>query len=101
MREIAESDWKIIRKIHAAALERFCERALNDIDSVRNDPERSFHQRFLGLYRAMQRCNKEISDVFDNPRRSMAFQQLFAVTEAEFAQLSQGTRDVITAFENF
>jgi hypothetical protein len=106
MREIDESDWKIIRKLHAAALERFCERVLNDIESVRADTEKSFHQRYLEIYRAMRKRDKEMALVFDNLRRSAAITHLFAmkslglVTEAEFAQLSQETRDSIGILEN-
>ena len=30
MREIKESDWKILRQLHSDALERFCRRILLD-----------------------------------------------------------------------
>jgi len=34
MREIKEPDWKVLRRVHPLALERFCEHALAEIDRV-------------------------------------------------------------------
>jgi hypothetical protein len=36
---IAESDWQLFRKLHAVALERFCARLLNEIETASADPE--------------------------------------------------------------
>ena len=35
--EIKESDWKLLRRLHQVALERFCERALTDVQSALAD----------------------------------------------------------------
>jgi hypothetical protein len=51
-REIKEADWKLLRRLHPLALERFCERALAEIESVKHDDARSFHQRYLASSRS-------------------------------------------------
>ena len=35
-REIKEFDWKILRRLHSLALERFCERVIAEIERVTN-----------------------------------------------------------------
>jgi hypothetical protein len=32
--DFPEADWKILRRVHAAALERFCERVLSECKAV-------------------------------------------------------------------
>ena len=101
MRAIKESDWKILRQLHSAALERFCERILLEIEQIHSDSTKSFLQKFLHIYAAMQRHNKEIALTFDDLRRSTALAQLTAMkardllTEAEFSRFSQETRDMV------
>lgn len=102
MREIKESDWKILRQIHDDALERFCERILLEIDQIRSDSTKSFHQRYLHIYAALHRLDKEVALTFNNLRRSTALQQLAAMkvrdllTEEEFSRFSQETQDLVT-----
>lgn len=33
-RAIPEADWKVLRRLHPLALERFCERVLCEIDGI-------------------------------------------------------------------
>jgi hypothetical protein len=47
MREIKESDWKILRQVHKEALERFCEQILLEVERINSDSAKSFHQRYL------------------------------------------------------
>ena len=51
MREIKEPDWKVLRRVHPLALERFCEHALAEIDRVSRDGAKSHHARFLQIFR--------------------------------------------------
>jgi inhibitor of KinA sporulation pathway (predicted exonuclease) len=101
MRQIKESDWKILRKIHTDAVERFCERILLEIEQIQSDSTKSFHQRYLEVFAFLRRRDKEIALTFDNPRRSTALQQLTAMkvrdllTEEEFSRFSQETQDVV------
>jgi hypothetical protein len=101
MREIKESDWKILRKVHAVAVERFCEQVLLEIERIQADSTKTFHRRYLDIYDATRRRDKEIAQTFNDLRRSTAFTQLAAMksrgllTEDEFAQFSEETQSVI------
>ncbi len=101
MREIKESDWKILRQLHSEALERFCKQVLLEIDRINSDGGKSFHQKYLDICKVIDRRDKEIAQTFDNLRRSKAFIQLASmkgrglVTEDEFLRLSQETRDAV------
>ena len=37
MREIRESDWKLLRKVHPEALERFCKQILTEVKRINSD----------------------------------------------------------------
>jgi hypothetical protein len=76
MREIKESDWKLLRRVHPLALERFCERVLAEIDRVLHDGATSRHARYLQIFGILQQRNREMARLFDNPRRSVALVML-------------------------
>jgi len=50
MWEIKEPDWKLLRRVHPLALERFCERVLAEVDRVSHDGATS-HARYLEIFR--------------------------------------------------
>jgi hypothetical protein len=57
--EIKESDWKVLRRLHPHALDRFCERVLGEIDRVKNDNARSSHRRYLDIFEIVQRRERK------------------------------------------
>jgi hypothetical protein len=101
MREIKEPDWKVLRRVHPLALERFCERVLAEIDRVSRDGSTSCHARYLQLFRILQQRDREMARLFDNPRRSHALTMLAQIrsqgllTEDEFSILSPEARGAI------
>jgi hypothetical protein len=101
MREAKESDWKLLRREHPLALERFCERVLAEIDRVSHDSATSSHARYLQIYGILQQRDREMARLFDNPRRSDALAMLAQIrsqgllTEDEFSSLSPETRAAI------
>ena len=101
MREIKEPDWKVLRRVHPLALERFCERVLAEIDRFSRDGATSHHARYLQIFRIPQQSDREMSRLFDNPRRSHALEMLAQIrsqgllTEDEFSSLSPETRGAI------
>lgn len=101
MPEIKESDWKIFRELHSVALERFCRQILSEVKQIDADSTKSFHQKYLDIFRLVQRCDWEIARVFDNPRRSTALIQLAEIesrgllTRDEYLRFSEGTRNII------
>ena len=101
MREIKESDWKILRQLHKTALERYCKKVLIDIQQISNNAESDHHQRYLSIYNLIRERDKEIAEVFDDLRRSRAFFTLALMkkkrllTSEELATLSEETREAI------
>ena len=100
-REISEPDWKLFRQLRTIALERFCERALTDLDSLASESGKTAHDRYLNVFELLQRRDRELSDAFDAARRSTAFFQLAAIrsrgllTDEEFARFSPEARSVV------
>src|SRR5580693_9866510 len=98
---IKEPDWKVLRRVHPLALERFCERVLAEIDRVSRDGATSHHARYLQIFRILQQRDREMARLFDNPRRSHALTMLAQIrsqgllTEDEFSSLSPETRGAI------
>jgi hypothetical protein len=43
MLEMKELDWKILRRVHPLALERFCKRVLAEIDRISGEGAKSYH----------------------------------------------------------
>jgi len=101
MREIKESDWKLLRQLHSEALERFCKQILLEIERINSDRAKSFHRKYLDIYEVLQRRDKEIAKTFDDLRRSTALTQLASVkargllTEDEFLRFSQETQNAV------
>ncbi len=101
---IAESDWKHFRQLHSVALERFCQQILNEIESVNADISKSFHQRYLDIYKIIERRDKELSKTFNDLRRSTALMQLVSIyglgllTEVELNGFSQEVVSVVKSF---
>jgi hypothetical protein len=101
---IPEADWKVFRRLRAVALERFCERVLSEIDAVRADTGKSSHERYLQIYRLIDRRDDDLAKAFNHPRRSVAVLQLAALrhhdllNEDEFLRLSEDTRRTVERF---
>jgi hypothetical protein len=100
-RSIPESDWKIFRELHAAALERFCRRVLGDIEPIASDEARSFHDRYLEIFKLIERRDDELAHAFNDLRRSTAIFQLATIcshgllTPDEMLRFTTGTREAI------
>ncbi len=103
--EIKESDWKLLRRLHQVALERFCERALADVQSVMADTSVAYHDRYLKVFDLIRARDKTISRIFDEPRRSTALISLADMKHEgllnadELAQFSAQARQAIDHIE--
>ncbi len=106
MRSVPEGDWKVFTKVHPVAMERFCERVLDEARNVLADASKSSHERYLALYQLMGRRDKDLAKAFDDYRRSTAFWQIAIMynqrllTEEEFMQFSPETCNSILALQN-
>lgn len=100
---LPESDWRVLRSVHRAALERYCARVLDACTATIRDTDGSAHDRYLRLFRVVQQRNDSIAAAFNDLRRSTAIQRLASmialgvVTDEELSQLSPATRDAATA----
>ena len=100
-RTIAEADWKVLRRVHPLALERYCERVLAEIERVMHESVQSTHQRYLDIFNIVEERDREIARIFNDPRRSHALTMLARIhsegllTADEFSSLSPETRSAI------
>jgi hypothetical protein len=103
-REILEADWKLLRQLKDLALERFCQRVLDEIGRLAADGTQTSHQRYLAVFKFIERRDRELADAFDGLRRSTAFRQLACMqshglfTDEERARFSPETRAVVRLF---
>jgi hypothetical protein len=101
VRTIAEADWKVLRRLHPLALERFCERVLAEIEQVTQNRTHDAHQHYLEIFRIVEQRDRNIARLFNDPRRSQALTMLTGIrsegllTDDEFSALSPETRNAI------
>jgi hypothetical protein len=103
-RTISEPDWKVFRQLQQLALERFCERVLTEISHLAADTKKTSHERYLAVYKRLERRDRELADAFNDLRRSTAFRQLACIqshqflTGEEMSRFSPETREVVQLF---
>jgi len=103
-RTIAESDWKLFRKLHPVALQRLCERILAEARAEIDRPAKTAHERYGSLYRLLEKRDREIARAFDDLRRSTALTQLGIIhslgliTEEERQSFTAETRGCLDFF---
>lgn len=100
--QIKESDWKVFKKLYPLALERFYDRAVNELQKIVTGGEMNSEDRYHTIYKKVQERDKKLAKLFDGTyRRSEAFIQLVAyyreglVTKEELNQLSEENRNRI------
>jgi len=104
--EIKESDWSLFRRLHKIALERFCERVLQEVRSATAEHADGYHDCYLKVFALIRSRDKTMASAFNDPRRSNAFillaniKQEGLLTEQELMQFSPEARDAIEAIEN-
>lgn len=102
--QIPEKDWKVFRRLHEVALERFCKRILEEVHDLAGAGAGSYHDRYLKVYRLIENRDKEIGNAFNDVRRSSALIVLSIlinegfVSEAELDQFSPETRQIIKLY---
>jgi len=80
-REIKESDWKLFRRLHPIALERFCQRIIEEVGSATSSCADRYHDSYLKLFELMRSRDREMASAFNDPRRSNAFILLANIKE--------------------
>jgi hypothetical protein len=104
--EIKESDWKVFRRLHGIALERFCQRVIEEVQSATSSCASGYHDCYLELFALMRSRDKEMAKGFNDPRRSNAFILLANIkeqgllTEDELMQFSPEAREAIAVIDS-
>lgn len=99
--QIDEPDWKTLRALHPALLDRLCAQILDECRSVMDDASLTPHQRYLKTFELIQRRDDDIDTAFNDMRRSMAILKLTAIrrmgllTDAEFQRFSAEAREKV------
>jgi hypothetical protein len=78
-RDLPEADWKACRKLQAVALERFCERIVNEVGAIVSNNSVSYHTRYLDLFKLIERRDHEIARAFNDPKRSNIVLQIATI----------------------
>jgi len=103
--EIKESDWKLLRRLHRVALERFCRHVIEEISAATSDRADDYHERFLKVFALVNERDRELARTFDDLRRSNAVILLAGLmeggllSEEEFSQFGPETRDAVAAIQ--
>jgi hypothetical protein len=98
--EFKESDWKIFRRLHNVALQRYCQRVLEEV-RVAAECEGDYHDCYQKLLRLIRERDNAMAITFDDPSRSTAFILLAnmisegLLTEEELGQFSHETQERI------
>ena len=98
---VIERDWRVFRELHEVALQRYCDRVLNEFQNICSEPSRTPHERYLALCQTLGERNATVAEAFDNPRRSHMLRQLAVIHSlrllqpAEWARFTEVTRDAI------
>ncbi len=80
MKQILEQDWKLFRKIHQLAVERFSKETLSQINQIIISKEiGSEHEKYHLIYDYIHDRNKMLEDFFDDLRRSTATIQILGI----------------------
>jgi hypothetical protein len=106
MHAIAESDWKVLRDLKTRALERCCQHILDAVRLASDAPAATAHERYLRVFRLIEEQDKELSEMFDDLRRSNAtwrigmMRNAGLITDEEYARFSEELRDVHSLLRN-
>jgi len=96
-----ESEWKRFRQLHVVALNRFCEKVLQEISQITADATKSPHERYLQIFKVLRERDRVVADAFDDLRRSTALMQLAIIyaqgliNDDELRDFTQETRDAV------
>jgi len=101
MTDLPECDWKHLRMVAQAALDRFCTRVLDESRAIIADDAASAHDRYLQLFRLIEKRDRGMAAAFNDMRRSTAFERLAAmiqlgvITDEDLSGFTPNTREIV------
>jgi DNA-directed RNA polymerase specialized sigma24 family protein len=57
--DIKESDWKVFRRLHKIALERFCQRVLKEVQAAAAEHTDGYHDTYLKVFTLVRDRDKQ------------------------------------------
>jgi hypothetical protein len=102
VRTISEPDWKVFRRLHPIAVERYFDRLMAEIGGAITDTTKTTADRYYDLRDYLREVEKERAWLLDDFRRSTALEHIAAMfsrglwTEEEYAGFSAETRNLVT-----
>ena len=96
------SDWEIFKVIKEKALDRYCERSLENVEKMIWNSKASNQQRFHDLFDLMQESNVKLGDIFDGHSQSKAYFQLLLMRREGLVEDEEleGLTEEILAFSD-
>ncbi len=101
MNRISERDWKRLRKMKPEVLEEVCTQVFIVVRELIDGKSGSNHKKYLELFRLMRKHDCEISEMFDDLKRSNAMQKVAAwrkygfLTDEALSEFSEETRSTV------
>ena len=98
---IPEAEWRRLSTLKPVALERQCNRILEELMLVAQSEDTS-HERYLSIFKLIQDRDKQIALAFDGLSRSNALFKLTEMrrenllTDQEFAEFSDETQRIVS-----
>ena len=103
---IPESDWRHFKRVHQVLLERFCQRALDDLRAMLRASEGTAHEQYRRAYEFLVDRDEELARAFDDFRRSTAVMQLAIMrrmgllSDVELSVFSEQTQQTVRGVDS-
>ncbi len=101
-RDFPESDWKTLSHLKPLALERLCQRILQEAGGILDHTqEGGHHYAYLDLYKHIHTSDETVATCFNDWKRSHALEILISwklerlLTDEEFASFRSDTRAIV------
>lgn len=101
MSNIPEKDWKYLRKIQNDLLNKACNKIFFEIDSLLKERKANDHGTYLRLWDILRKKDRELSEMFDDLKRSNALLKITnmldygVLTEEQLMNFSNSTREKV------
>ena len=106
MKTITESDWKKAKRFHSKILGRACEKIFDDVELIYKNRSENIHKSYLELYTLINEKNHELSEMFDDLRRSNIIIKITSwkrnnlISDEEFSEFSSETQESVNYIIN-
>ena len=96
--------WKVFRELRQVALERLCDKILTEAKAEIERPGKSSHEKYLTLYKLIEKRDNDVARSFNDFRRSTALAQIGIIhsmglfTGEELRRFSSETLQIIEMY---